>query len=46
MAFMMERSSNKSIDRVGALFSDWLIEELKVDPERIIWYGRSIGSGS
>ncbi len=40
------RASHQSIDRTVAVVHEYLITTLKIEPSRIIWYGRSIGTGS
>ncbi|CAD7933353.1 unnamed protein product [Amoebophrya sp. A120] len=40
------RASHQSIDRTVAVVHEYLINTLKIEPSRIIWYGRSIGTGS
>ncbi|CAD7958539.1 unnamed protein product [Amoebophrya sp. A25] len=40
------KTSKASIDRTMEVIHNFFIHELKIEPSRIIWYGRSIGSGS
>lgn len=39
------RASKASIDETSDIVLKYILEDLKVNPAQVIWYGRSIGSG-
>lgn len=38
-------ASKRSIDETSNIVLRYILEELKVNPAQVVWYGRSIGSG-